>query len=123
MQLLPTLIPTLKPIRDSKSDSFQKDTKTFQSLQDEEQRISSGTYDNPNESLVHLPNHIAKDKSNCSNNVNSSFDAASNCFIEFGTVMIYTCQNSCWSFGARTGCNNIAIPTYYQEQILLQAEP
>ena len=99
MQLLPSLIPTLKPIRDSKSDSFQKDTKKFQNLQNDEQRISSGTYDNSNESLVHLPNHIAKDKSNGSNDVNSSFDAASNSFIEFGTVMIYTCQDSCWSFG------------------------
>ena len=47
-----------------------------------------------------------------------------NSCIEFGTVMIYTCQNSCWSHkdGKSSAQGSDVTGNYFQEHIFLQSE-
>ena len=59
-------------------------------------------------------NRFSKEKEN----------AASNTYIEFGTVMIYTCQNSCLPLPVTQPASktSIGVTTYRQEQVMLQSE-
>jgi len=52
-----------------------------------------------------------------------SVSLESNSCIEFGTIMIYTCQNSCYSHEQSTSTLPSAVQgNYYKEQIFLQSE-
>ena len=52
-----------------------------------------------------------------------SVSLKSNSSIEFGTIMIYTCQNSCCSHEQSTSTLPSAVQgNYYKEQIFLQSE-
>ena len=57
-------------------------------------------------------------------NVCESVTMESNSCIEFGTIMIYTCQNSCYSLDEQsTSTLQSAVErNYYKEQIFLQSE-
>ena len=56
-------------------------------------------------------------------NVCESVSLESNSCIEFGTIMIYTCQNSCYSHEQSTSTLPSAVQgNYYKEQIFLQSE-
>ena len=43
-------------------------------------------------------------------------------YIEFGTVIVYTCQKSCWSLKQTKSKCTYACTVYQEEQILLQSE-
>ena len=97
LQLLSSLIPFLK----SKTSQRNKPNKE-NDCQNNEQKFRN----------------LNKVESVC-----ESVSLESNSCIEFGTIMIYTCQNSCYSHEQSTSTFPSAVQgNYYKEQIFLQSE-
>ena len=105
IQLLPSLIPALKGNGIKYKDVL--------SAKRHAHARGIGCADNANDTVPSQLNNVSSaEKPNAS--------SSTNC-IEFGTIIIYTCQKSCWPTGPSKNSNNDPVQ-YCQEQILLQAE-
>ena len=95
LQILPTIIPTLKMSRNVRPENFDNPTGSQTSQRKMDKLLSTEAHEISASSLI-----------------------------EFGTVLLYTCQNSCdTTTNPQNASKNVSCNSnYVQEQVMLQSE-